>query len=105
MLVNLLKTQRRFISPLLLRAYSISADAPNPNAVRMIKINNPAKRNALSFSVLQDLVAQLSQIKKETSEIPKVVVIWSEGPVFCSGHDLKELRYEFSFINKHIQSK
>jgi enoyl-CoA hydratase/carnithine racemase len=57
------------------------------SAVHTIKINNPAKRNALSYSVLEDLVTQFKQVKQA-----KVIVLWSEGPVFCSGHDLKELR-------------
>jgi enoyl-CoA hydratase/carnithine racemase len=95
------RSTRRALSSvpsLMIRKYSFVGEV-SQNAVKSIKINNPAKRNALSYNVLEDLVTQLKNIKelskdinKNKEQVPKVVVIWSEGPVFCSGHDLKELR-------------
>ncbi|KAF4970496.1 hypothetical protein FZEAL_10027 [Fusarium zealandicum] len=110
-----------------------------PNAA-YIRLSNPARRNALSLSILQSLKAQLtetltspvtgqlrllppfrsqtltelekavrgkdvseeqwkkygwlissSEWKKERAGLPDVLVLRSEGPVFSSGHDLKEL--------------
>ncbi|KAL0490220.1 Echdc3 [Acrasis kona] len=80
------------------RLYSVSSGAVPSHVIKMIKIDNPTKRNALSYKVMKDVVDQLKQIKEVSNnserknEIPKVVVLYSEGPVFCSGHDLKELR-------------
>ncbi|KAF5004830.1 hypothetical protein FDECE_8674 [Fusarium decemcellulare] len=111
-----------------------------PANAAYIHLNNPASRNALSLSVLQDLKRQLtealtspvsgqlrvlprfqsqllpsmemtlnrgvkemnkwkqygwlvdsSEWKKERAGLPNVLVLRSEGPVFSSGHDLKEL--------------
>lgn len=110
-----------------------------PNAA-YIQLSNPARRNALSLGVLQDLKRQLtealtspvsgqlrilppfqtrvledlekavrrddttseqwrkygwlvnsSEWKRERAGLPDVLVLRSEGPVFSSGHDLKEL--------------
>ncbi|KAF4437681.1 Enoyl-CoA hydratase domain-containing protein 3, mitochondrial [Fusarium austroafricanum] len=111
-----------------------------PPSAAYIRLSNPARRNALSLSVLQDLKKQLidahtspvsrqirllpslkpfvleyleeaakgkqtgsdkwerygwlvsaSEWKKERAGLPDVLVLRSEGPVFSSGHDLKEL--------------
>jgi enoyl-CoA hydratase/carnithine racemase len=64
------------------------------HAIKYININNPQKRNALSLRVLEDLHSQFTQLlsNKGANDVPKVVILHSEGPVFCSGHDLKELQ-------------
>ncbi|KAM5170697.1 enoyl-CoA hydratase domain-containing protein 3, mitochondrial isoform 2-T2 [Mantella aurantiaca] len=55
---------------------------------RRIKMNNPQKRNALSLSMLQSLQEDISH---ETDDVNlRVIVIAAEGPVFSSGHNLKE---------------
>ncbi|NXC46985.1 ECHD3 protein, partial [Penelope pileata] len=60
--------------------------------VRNIILNNPRKRNALSLSMLQALKEDLLHDVK--SKDLRVIIISAEGPVFCSGHDLKELSSE-----------
>ncbi|KAM6092496.1 enoyl-CoA hydratase domain-containing protein 3, mitochondrial [Theristicus caerulescens] len=60
--------------------------------VRNIILNNPGKRNALSLSMLRSLREDLLHDVK--SKDLRVIVISAEGPVFCSGHDLKELSSE-----------
>ncbi|NXN17253.1 ECHD3 protein, partial [Indicator maculatus] len=59
---------------------------------RNIILSNPRKRNALSLSMLQSLKEDLLHDVK--SKDLRVIVISAEGPVFCSGHDLKELASE-----------
>lgn len=57
--------------------------------VAQITLARPEARNALSLEMLHaltDLFETLGQ-----SEDARVIVIASDGPVFCSGHDLKEL--------------
>ena len=61
-------------------------------SVRTITLNHVKKRNALSFAMLAELHEHLSHAAS-TSGI-KAVVIGHEGPVFSSGHDLKELTAE-----------
>jgi len=52
-------------------------------------LNRPAARNALSSDLMTLLQAALDGAA--TDNATKVIVIAAEGPVFSSGHDLKEL--------------
>lgn len=54
-----------------------------------ITMNRPERRNALSLSVLQQLDALLSALAIDREA--RVIVIGSNGPVFCAGHDLSEM--------------
>uniref|UniRef100_A0A3P9HCT6 Enoyl-CoA hydratase domain-containing protein 3, mitochondrial n=1 Tax=Oryzias latipes TaxID=8090 RepID=A0A3P9HCT6_ORYLA len=56
---------------------------------RRIILNNPKKRNALSLSMLESLRENI--LTDVDGEDLRVIVISAEGPVFSSGHDLKEL--------------
>jgi len=64
--------------------------------VGVLTINNSSKRNALSLQVLRSLKDILLSVKSSIEESKddkiNVLIIKSEGPVFCSGHDLKELK-------------
>ncbi|XP_075713549.1 enoyl-CoA hydratase domain-containing protein 3, mitochondrial isoform X1 [Rhinoderma darwinii] len=56
--------------------------------VRKITMNNPGKRNALSLAMLQSLQ---KDILREVDDMDlRVIVIAANGPVFSSGHNLKE---------------
>ena len=59
------------------------------DGIAVLTLNNPDRRNALSFLTLLNLERRLSEIA--TDPDARVVVIRSEGPVFSSGHDLNEL--------------
>ncbi|KAM3832753.1 enoyl-CoA hydratase domain-containing protein 3, mitochondrial [Vipera latastei] len=57
--------------------------------IRNIVLNNPGKRNALSLSMLKTLHQDI--LHNIDSTDLRVIIISAEGPVFSSGHDLKEL--------------
>lgn len=59
-----------------------------------LTLNRPDKRNALSLEVMEAMLAQLHRVAEDT-EI-RSLVIRGSGPVFCAGHDLKE-------VNSHAQ--
>ena len=59
------------------------------DGIAVLTLNNPDRRNALSFLTLLNLERRLSEIVADPDA--RVVVIRSEGPVFSSGHDLNEL--------------
>ena len=59
------------------------------NAVAMISLQRPAERNALSLDMIDALIAACDAVAADTSI--RVVVLQSDAPVFCAGHDLKEL--------------
>lgn len=60
------------------------------DGIAWLTLNRPESRNALSLSVMEEMIAILQQLKTD-SEI-RVVVVQGEGPAFCAGHDLRELR-------------
>lgn len=57
-------------------------------------LNRPAARNSLTLALLEALQGQLDAIAGDGRI--SVVVIAANGPAFCAGHDLKELRAEAS---------
>ena len=54
-----------------------------------ITLNRPNQRNALSLSLMEEMLNQLNQIATDRSI--RVIIINGNGPDFCSGHDLREL--------------
>lgn len=55
--------------------------------IRIITLNRPERRNALSLSLMQELIQALQE-----SSLSRAVILASAGKVFCSGHDLGEMR-------------
>jgi enoyl-CoA hydratase/carnithine racemase len=60
------------------------------DGVATLTLNRPAARNALSRGLMGQLIEALERVAADPAA--RVVVIAAAGPVFCSGHDLKELR-------------
>ena len=60
------------------------------DGIATLTLNNPKRRNALSQAAMTMLKGFLESIRDDR-EI-RVVVLKATGPVFSSGHDLKELR-------------
>ncbi len=54
----------------------------------ILTLNHPERRNALSLALMRELTASLTGLGPET----RVVILAAEGPVFSSGHDLREMR-------------
>ncbi|WP_338661561.1 enoyl-CoA hydratase [Pararoseomonas sp. SCSIO 73927] len=63
------------------------------DAVTTLTLNRPAARNGLSLALLDALRAELERIAADNAI--RCVVIRAEGPVFCAGHDLKEITAHF----------
>jgi enoyl-CoA hydratase/carnithine racemase len=59
------------------------------DGVVTLTMNNPKSRNALSGAMMTALKNAFDQIASETSV--RCVILAAEGPVFCAGHDLKEM--------------
>jgi enoyl-CoA hydratase/carnithine racemase len=57
--------------------------------VATLRLNDPSTRNALSRAMMTQLQAALDRITGDTSI--HVVIIRAEGPVFSSGHNLREV--------------
>ncbi len=58
--------------------------------VATLTLNRPGQYNALSEELLNAVIAVLEAIEKDDSV--RVVVLAANGPAFCAGHDLKQMR-------------
>ncbi len=55
-----------------------------------LTLNRPEARNALSLELMEALQGELEAIAEDRSV--RVVVLAGNGPAFCAGHDLRDLR-------------
>jgi enoyl-CoA hydratase/carnithine racemase len=57
--------------------------------IAVLILNRPERRNSLSEEMLAAITGQLDDIARDGAT--RAVVVTANGPVFCAGHDLKEL--------------
>jgi len=60
------------------------------DGITTLTLNRPAARNALSTGLMTALQTEIDAIAGDPSV--RVVVIAANGPAFCAGHDLREVR-------------
>jgi len=60
------------------------------DGIATLTLNRPAARNALSVGLMAEIQDALHAIAGD--ETVRVVVVAANGPAFCAGHDLKEIR-------------
>lgn len=63
--------------------------ASDAGSVRVLTLDRPESRNALSSGLQADLVEQLLRVGEDGT---RAVVLAGNGPAFCAGFDLKEIR-------------
>lgn len=66
----------------------LTLTAEGPTAV--ITLNRPQRRNALSLELMQELIGCLDEVGRNPEV--RAVILAAAGKVFCSGHDLSEMR-------------
>ena len=59
------------------------------SGVAIITLNRPDKRNAISYELIDDLLAALDAVDKS---IARVLILTGAGKAFCSGMDLENLK-------------
>lgn len=60
-----------------------------------LTLNRPNARNALSLEMMEALQLELTTVAADPSV--RVVVIAANGPAFCAGHDMRQLRANPTF--------
>ncbi|NIZ02601.1 enoyl-CoA hydratase [Thalassospira lucentensis] len=70
------------------------------DGVATVTLTNPARRNALSRAMMTALHAIFDDIANDRTV--RCVILAAEGPVFCAGHDLKEMN-GISDCDKHAE--
>ena len=58
-------------------------------AVAVVTLNRPQRRNALSLALMLELIACLDEIGGDSRV--RAIILGAAGKVFCSGHDLAEM--------------
>ncbi len=58
--------------------------------VGTLTLNRPEARNGLSIAMLEALQEELDQLGRDPDVA--VIIVAARGPVFCAGHDLKEMQ-------------
>lgn len=71
------------------------------HGVATLTLNRPQARNALSQSLIADLITAFEAIAQDSSV--HVVILAGNGPAFCAGHDLKEIR-EAAYARSYTQA-
>jgi methylglutaconyl-CoA hydratase len=59
------------------------------SGIATITLNRPDKRNAISYELIQDLLAALAEVAKSSA---LVLIMTGAGKAFCSGMDLENLK-------------
>jgi enoyl-CoA hydratase/carnithine racemase len=59
------------------------------DGITTLTLNRPEARNCLSEAMFDNLQAALDELADDKAT--RVIVLAANGPVFCSGHDLKEM--------------
>jgi enoyl-CoA hydratase/carnithine racemase len=70
------------------------------SGIATLTLNRPERRNALSLDLTLEILDALHRLELDRSV--QVIVIASQGPVFCSGHDLNEILERNPSDNKRI---
>lgn len=60
------------------------------DGIARITVNKPESRNSLSLETLRELQTAFEQADADAGT--RVVILAGNGPAFCAGHDLKEIR-------------
>jgi enoyl-CoA hydratase/carnithine racemase len=63
------------------------------DGVALLTMNRPEQRNTLSEAMLASFAEILAEIAADRAV--RAVVLAANGPVFCAGHDLKELTADY----------
>jgi enoyl-CoA hydratase/carnithine racemase len=61
------------------------------DGIMTLTLNRPQQRHALNLELIESLHDVFHSIATSSANDIRAVVVQSTGPVFCSGHDLKEL--------------
>ena len=67
------------------------------SGIATITLNRPEKRNAISFELIDDLLAALKEVEASDA---LVLIVTGAGKAFCSGMDLENLK---SLLGRHPQ--
>ena len=78
------------------RTIAVTDEGP----VRVVTLNQPQRRNALSLEILRSLDEAIEEAGADRRV--HVLVLRADGPAFSSGHDLRELRAGDDALHREV---
>jgi enoyl-CoA hydratase/carnithine racemase len=78
------------------RPVAVRRDGP----IVTLVLSRPERRNPLSHETMTELVARLRETGQDASV--RAVVLGAAGPVFCAGHDLRELATRDEAVHERV---
>jgi enoyl-CoA hydratase/carnithine racemase len=78
------------------RPVTVQRDGP----VITLVLSRPERRNPLSHETMTELTARLREAGQDPSV--RAVVLGAQGPVFCAGHDLRELATRDAAVHERV---
>jgi enoyl-CoA hydratase/carnithine racemase len=78
------------------RPVAVERDGP----VVTLILSRPERRNPLSHETMTELTARLREAGEDASV--RAVVLGARGPVFCAGHDLRELATRDPAVHERV---
>ncbi|HSJ74433.1 MAG TPA: enoyl-CoA hydratase [Miltoncostaeaceae bacterium] len=78
------------------RPVTVQRDGP----VTTVVLSRPERRNPLSHETMTELTARLREAGDDATV--RAVVLGAEGPVFCAGHDLRELSTRDEAVHERV---
>ena len=88
----LLSTCRRYSTALPPTIKATAVPAPHAGSIRILSLDRPASRNAISSQLLAELRRHVDDISREPEDGPTraLVLARESDQAFCAGADLKE---------------
>ncbi|KAI8625485.1 putative enoyl-CoA hydratase/isomerase family protein [Xylariaceae sp. FL1651] len=70
--------------------YIKEVEATHMGTIRIINLNRPKAKNAISSQMLQELSDEIKEIHTDSGQIRALIIASAADDVFCAGADLKE---------------
>lgn len=70
-------------------SYQFIATSQSAEGIVVVRINDPAHKNAVNFVMNQELAAEIRRIEEDSTA--RVLIITGEGPIFCSGGNIVQM--------------
>jgi len=70
-------------------SYQFIASSQNADGIVVVRINDPAHKNAVNFVMNRELSDELQRVEEDANA--RVLIITGEGPIFCSGGNIAQM--------------
>lgn len=70
-------------------SYQFIASSQSADGIVLVRINDPAQKNAVNFAMNREFSDEIGRVEEDSAA--RVLIITGEGPIFCSGGNIKQM--------------